>query len=300
MKAIIAGNAPSLKAIDYTRMPSWGDVFRCNQFYFEDKYYLGKKIKAVFYNPSVFLEQFYTLRYLIDNGEYSGIERIVLSNYGLKQLEDDFMMNFSSYFPSATIGYDVLKNLVEFDAFIKYNELYLGRRITSGIYMCAFAVALGYEEIYLCGIDFYQNGGGAYAFDSQTTNLLKLGFDGKKAAVHTKEFDLKALEMLDKTYKVKFYSLCPDSILSKFIDLAPITRPKSQFILESKPKDYTKDILLPSIEAYHAQNNSQKIFSKNLILQFIKNIFDLPRDIRAYLKYRRDRKMRMDRKKHRK
>lgn len=47
-KAIIAGNAPSLKNIDYTLLPQDYDVFRCNQFYLEDKYYLGKKLKAVF------------------------------------------------------------------------------------------------------------------------------------------------------------------------------------------------------------------------------------------------------------
>ncbi|EAH6454264.1 alpha-2,3-sialyltransferase, partial [Campylobacter jejuni] len=47
-KVIIAGNGPSLKEIDYSRLPNDFDVFRCNQFYFEDKYYLGKKCKAVF------------------------------------------------------------------------------------------------------------------------------------------------------------------------------------------------------------------------------------------------------------
>lgn len=51
---IIAGNGPSLKEIDYSRLPNDFDVFRCNQFYFEDKYYLGKKCKAVFYNPIFF------------------------------------------------------------------------------------------------------------------------------------------------------------------------------------------------------------------------------------------------------
>ncbi|EAJ8474776.1 alpha-2,3 sialyltransferase, partial [Campylobacter upsaliensis] len=52
-KAIIAGNAPSLKNIDYTLLPQDYDVFRCNQFYLEDKYYLGKKLKAVFFNSCV-------------------------------------------------------------------------------------------------------------------------------------------------------------------------------------------------------------------------------------------------------
>ncbi|EAI2324729.1 alpha-2,3-sialyltransferase, partial [Campylobacter coli] len=45
---LIAGNGPSLKEIDYRRLPDKYDVFRCNQFYFEEKYYLGKNIKSVF------------------------------------------------------------------------------------------------------------------------------------------------------------------------------------------------------------------------------------------------------------
>ncbi|EMA0254919.1 alpha-2,3 sialyltransferase, partial [Campylobacter jejuni] len=69
-KVIIAGNGPSLKEIDYSRLPNDFDVFRCNQFYFEDKYYLGKKCKAVFYNTYIFFEQYYTLKHLIQNQEY--------------------------------------------------------------------------------------------------------------------------------------------------------------------------------------------------------------------------------------
>lgn len=45
---IIAGNGPSLQSINYQRLPKKYDIFRCNQFYFEDKYYLGKNIKTAF------------------------------------------------------------------------------------------------------------------------------------------------------------------------------------------------------------------------------------------------------------
>ncbi|EOH4430057.1 alpha-2,3-sialyltransferase, partial [Campylobacter jejuni] len=56
-KAIIAGNGPSLLSIDYSRLPKNYDLFRTNQFYFEDKYYLGKKVNFAFLNPGVFIEQ---------------------------------------------------------------------------------------------------------------------------------------------------------------------------------------------------------------------------------------------------
>ena len=89
--AIVAGSGPSLKEIDYTRLPpppvvdnvsfdiNNYDIFRCNQFYFEDKYYLGKKIKFAFANPNVLFEQSYTYKALIYTQEYK-IDNIVVSN----------------------------------------------------------------------------------------------------------------------------------------------------------------------------------------------------------------------------
>lgn len=157
---VIAGNGPSLKEIDYSRLPNDFDVFRCNQFYFEDKYYLGKKCKAVFYIPNLFFEQYYTLKHLIENQEYE-TELIMCSNFNLTYLENEnFLKSFYDYFPDAHLGYDFFKKLKEFNTYFKFHELYLNQRITSGIYMCAVAIVLGYKEIYLVGIDFYENVGG--------------------------------------------------------------------------------------------------------------------------------------------
>ncbi|ELD3669886.1 alpha-2,3 sialyltransferase, partial [Campylobacter jejuni] len=234
-KVIIAGNGPSLKEIDYSRLPNDFDVFRCNQFYFEDKYYLGKKCKAVFYNPSLFFEQYYTLKHLIQNQEYE-TELIVCSNFNLTHIEsENFLKNFYDYFPDAHLGYDFFKQLKEFNAYFKFHEIYFNQRITSGIYMCAVAIALGYKEIYLSGIDFYQNGS-SYAFDTKQKNLLKLvsNFknDNSHYIGHSKNTDLKALEFLEKTYKIKLYCLCPNSLLANFIELAPNLN--SNFIIKKK------------------------------------------------------------------
>lgn len=59
---IIAGNGPSLQSINYQRLPKEYNIFRCNQFYFEDKYYLGKNIKAIFFDPYPFLQQYHTAK----------------------------------------------------------------------------------------------------------------------------------------------------------------------------------------------------------------------------------------------
>ncbi|EAJ4910618.1 alpha-2,3-sialyltransferase, partial [Campylobacter jejuni] len=162
---IIAGNGPSLKNINYKRLPREYDVFRCNQFYFEDKYYLGKKIKAVFFNPGVFLQQYHTAKQLILKNEYE-IKNIFCSTFNLPFIEsNDFLHQFYNFFPDAKLGYEVIENLKEFYAYIKYNEIYFNKRITSGVYMCAIAIALGYKTIYLCGIDFYE-GDVIYPFEA--------------------------------------------------------------------------------------------------------------------------------------
>ena len=49
---VVAGNGPSLKEIDYSRLPEKFDIFRTTQFYFEDKYYLGGGGGKSLYKPS--------------------------------------------------------------------------------------------------------------------------------------------------------------------------------------------------------------------------------------------------------
>ncbi|EAI4685171.1 TPA: alpha-2,3 sialyltransferase [Campylobacter coli] len=285
---IIAGNGPSLKEIDYLKLPDDFDVFRCNQFYFEDKYYLGKKCKAVFYNPSLFFEQYYTLKHLIANQEYE-TELIICSNFNQAHLEsENFRKSFYDYFPDAYLGCDFFKQLKEFDAYFKFHEIYLNQRITSGIYMCAVAIALGYKEIYLTGIDFYQNGS-SYAFDTKQENLLKLApnfkNDNSQYIGHNKNTDIKALEFLEKTYKINLYCLSPNSSLANFIEIAPNLN--SRFIAQEK-NNYTKDILIPPKEAYvkfsKNINLKKSKIKENIYFKIVKDLLRLPSDIKHYIK----------------
>ncbi|WP_104696796.1 MULTISPECIES: alpha-2,3-sialyltransferase [unclassified Helicobacter] len=89
---IVAGNGPSLAKIDYARLPRGFDVFRCNQFYFEDKYFLGKKIKGAFFNPQVLKEQYFTLKCLRDRKEYEVED--VYCNIFSSHLERDLLKIF--------------------------------------------------------------------------------------------------------------------------------------------------------------------------------------------------------------
>lgn len=117
--------------------------------------------------------------------------------------------------------------------------------------MVAFAIAMRYKKIYLAGIDFYENGSN-YAFDTMQNNLLKIVPQFKKKnsknIAHSKDFDLMALNFLEKTYGVKIYTISKNSTLNKYFATPPSSN--SSFTVALKPKDYIKDIMIPSEYSY--------------------------------------------------
>lgn len=322
--AVVAGNAPSLAKIDYSRLPLEFDAFRCNQFYFEDKYYLGKDIKSVSFAEKMCFEQIYTSLILKDRKEYN-IESVFLPNhYVIPQWEYELLVDqlaqifcYDGFIRSMNTS-EHLSQINVFLEYVKLQKLYFDKNPTSTIFLCAIAAAMGYEEIYLAGIDFYE--GKTYAFDILHQNLLTLMPDfegvvrpnGKHIGkYHTKEADLETLAFLEKQYGVRFYSLCPESPLSRHYPLAPITN--NTFVPIEKSSGYTNDIAIPSRYAYeqyarfvrwgkdfygdrdrgdgridpyrHERNYAQdKRFRDNVILKFFRDLLRLPSDIRDYLK----------------
>ncbi len=165
---------------------------------------------------------------------------------------------------------------------IKYNEIYNRQRITSGVYMCATAVALGYKSIYISGIDFYQDTNNLYAFDNNKKNLLNkcTGFKNQKFKFinHSMACDLQALDYLMKRYDVNIYSLNSD----EYFKLAPDIG--SDFVLSKKPKKYINDILIPDKYAQERYYGKKSRLKENLHYKLIKDLIRLPSDIKHYLK----------------
>lgn len=278
--AVIAGNAPSLKQIDYSLMPEDYDVFRCNQFYFEEQYFLGKKVKGVCFATQMAFEQIYTMLHLHAKGEYE-IEHIFLRDLICpnQSQEHKMVQALLEYFNDDVFIHGIYQShhaqhIKAFLEFIKMREIYFYEHITTGILLCAIATAMGYKEIYLAGIDFYESRE-VYAFDTLQNNLLKLAPEfefvihhSKKKSFnflrnhktypyHSKNADLEALKFLSKHYGVQFYSLCPTSPISNYLKLPP--KNQTSFSPIPKPPCFTKDILIPPQYAYHKMGlNKQK------------------------------------------
>lgn len=301
---VIAGNGPSLAKIDYSRLPQDFDVFRCNQFYFEDKYFLGKKIKGVFYNPFVLKEQFFTLHHLKERKEYEvedvycnitmGLWDREWSNGKPKNLQEWLRYDF----PSVKNTYPFLEQMNEFNALHKFYALYYEKRFTTGILMLIVALAQGYREIYLTGIDFYENGGLSYAFDMGGKTLLKermptFAKEDFKDEVHEKNVDIEAIKLALQIPDLKLYSLNPSSSMSELLPLAPIC--DSSFELKDKPKGYICDFVpLPQDEVKKPEASTPPPIKKKIkaFLQnsgitkdnvFIKISLDLLKFVRAIL-----------------
>ena len=183
-------------------------------------------------------EQCYTYKTLLYKNEYE-IENIVVSDFNLS-CADSFYLKYLQVFDETLRGSRFISKLKDFYTFVRYNELYHNKRITSGIYMCAFAVALGYKEIYITGIDLY-SAKEAYAFQAKKPDLLKIlpNFNSIPDSCHTKEIDIKALSFLAKHYDIKFYSISPNSPINEHIQLAN-SKNNTTFIIKEKPGFYKR------------------------------------------------------------
>ncbi|PAF43116.1 alpha-2,3-sialyltransferase [Helicobacter sp. 11S02629-2] len=212
MKAVlIAGNGESLKDIDFKRMPKDIDVFRVNQFYFEDSYLTGKKIKAVFFNPTILKEQFLTMKTLVLKGEYE-IENYyctLLNSLYIEGLNPDApkidVYALKKIFPEIRHYYEYLEKIEEFNYFVNFSNYCQDTRPTSGIAMIFTAIALGYTEIYVAGIDLY--GGTKYAFNYSSSKLAKFyprfSYIDQTDPNHSKDIDLKALRLASRYLESK-------------------------------------------------------------------------------------------------
>lgn len=249
---VIAGNGPSLAQIDYSLLPQDYDVFRCNQFYFEDQYFLGKKIKGVFFNPFILKEQFFTLHHLKERGEYEVEDVYCNITMGIwdRQTWDGKPKNLQEWlkydFPSVKNTYPFLEQMNQFNALHKFYALYYEKRFTTGILMMIVALAQGYKEIYLTGIDFYESGGLSYAFNIEDKTQLQekmptFSQGGFKDEVHEKNVDIEAIKLTLQIPDVKIYSLNPSSTMSSIIPLAPKQNTQNQ--PQNKPENYICDLL---------------------------------------------------------
>ncbi|WP_104713578.1 alpha-2,3-sialyltransferase [Helicobacter cetorum] len=278
---IIAGNGPSIKDLDYSLFPKDFDVFRCNQFYFEDKYYLGKEVKGVFFNPCVFHNQMNTAKHLIDNNEYC-IEQFFCS---VSKEQHDFngdyqtILSVDEYlranYPFVRDTFSLFGEHEEILNHVKYHLKTYSKELSAGVLMLLSAIVLGYKEIYLVGVDFGANSWGHFYDDNQSQHFIN-----HMADCHNIYYDMLTIHLCQKY--AKLYALVPNSPLNHLLPLN--LQANHVFELLDKPIGYTSDLIVSSpleekllesknIDERFSQNKSFKNYLQRLKDKFLQMIF---------------------------
>ena len=240
---VIAGNGVSVSQIDYQRLPKDFDVFRMNNFFFEDKYYLGKKVDY-YYTDYGFLEgQYFNLHHLHERGEY--------------QIGDFYTTPGENREKDWPATKDILKlaygNPI-YKEFTIFYQKYYSHLISGGILSVFAAIELGYKEIYITGMDLYNNPNCVYPWKNGEFFEEKHERDrmGNVMNVinqyHPLDLQIKAINLLKSMTDVKIYSISEQSAINELIELAPIVGFEHGFP-ENKPNNYTKDWIKSPIDS---------------------------------------------------
>lgn len=240
---VVAGNGPSLKNIDLNSLPSDFDVFRCNQFYAEKQYYLGKKIKLVMFNPQFIYSQLKTINEIQKRKEYD-IDYICL-NYVTQRWAIDFDINhLISFHPYIYILKDLLdyQYLKELSLYDYYDNL----RPTSGILLILLGKSLGYKNIYYIGMDFLDGASLEQIDFNINSNISKLIYKNNNFGImHDKEIDkyfaekVNTNKIITTTQKHEF-DLKSDEAILDIIDYKEIDLNKSKAKKHKKISEFFK------------------------------------------------------------
>lgn len=164
-------------ALSRTQALASYDIFRVNYFFKEDAYYFGKEVEAAFFchfNVTSAIHatigQGYSVKTFISNTTNDSIP-VELTKLSLMIASE----SIGGYAYLARIIYTAVAREPElFAPFIAYERAMVYRRLwpTTGVYMILAAIALGYHEVYVTGMDFY----GARLEDVELENLANAKF----------------------------------------------------------------------------------------------------------------------------
>lgn len=241
-KILIVGNGPSITRIDYRRLPDDIAIFRMNNFFFEDKYYLGKKVDYYYTDYGFLKNQFFNIYNLNERKEYT--INTILSNGKAK-----------TEYPTTTDITALVNNNQRFREFIFYYNKYYQQWVSGGILSLFAVTELGYNELYMVGFDFYSNENYPWKnaehpiFQKYVPRDSDQNIKTVIERYHPLEIQLKALDLLKQIGGIKLYSICENTKLNDYIDLAPIINPNKQYLIQNKDSNAMHDWLeLPVIK----------------------------------------------------
>lgn len=235
---MIAGNGPSLSAIDYTRFPKDTFIWRVNNFYFEEKYWIGKEVDALYMggHPRVIQSFTNTLMTVLTRREY-GVKTFIGRT--------DNLFNINPYYlPIIDVRNALITNR-DISNFMTLAHMPPGILPTSGILSIFAAIAFGYREIYLAGIDLY-SGASRYAYPIGDNHArivgIPSGATGYFEAFHGQDADIRGLNFALSMPGVSITTVCPGSPIVERVGVARVIG-EAWYTPEDKPFGYIKDFV---------------------------------------------------------
>lgn len=241
---IIAGNGPSLAYIDYRRYPKDAKVFRLNNFFFEDKYYVGKNVDYYLCDLGYLEGMYFNLYNLNENEEYN-IKDIYITNL-TEEIQNEYPLTK-----------DAMKTVFQekkFEVLYKFYMKYYQIMPSGGLFSIFLAIVLGYKKIYIAGMDMYSTDMlypwkiGEY-FSSLYTRDKEDNVKNVINRYHPKDFQIKVIRFIQKEFPdVELYSLSEQSPINEYIELAPILYVDCTYKPPIRPENAQKDWLpIPQI-----------------------------------------------------
>lgn len=231
---LIVGNGPSLASIDYDRYPHNPLIVRINNFFFEDKYYVGNHVDFVLcatHHKQRLLAYYITLQRVIAQRDYIFSDSACIAT----PYEIESYKSKNPYYP--IINLQELLSLVPYVCAM-HSGLYIrdflpSTHPTTGMSALMSMVLLGFTTIYIAGIDFYSGNGAdsSYVYQMQSKiNMRKQYLENvelytnnkcRDNECHSLNFDLECLRWCQEKTNNRIYSLCSTSdITNSVIPLA--------------------------------------------------------------------------------
>jgi alpha-2,3 sialyltransferase len=238
---VIAGSGPSLQRINYKRFPKNFLTFRINNFFLEAKYYLGRNVDLC-YQSMPRDETIYTLANVITDYEYNFNTDLIFTRERVTERFPDRYL-----FPRVEV-----ENILSLDnkmySYILEIFHYQEKHVTSGILSLLASIVLGFKDIYMIGVDFYSDKEKRYGYKvgenyRKTVEEQDL-LPGYSEEFHSREIDLKGLDIALSYKDVHIRSICDDAFINQFIDLAPENMGKG-YEIEDKANGAINDFIIP-------------------------------------------------------
>ncbi len=229
--ALIVGNGPSSAEVDYTRIPDEVLVFRMNMFFLEGNFFFGRSVAGFFCSVRSRVIENYLLHNL-KHGEYD------IDTY-YTPLQREYEKEVFGQGQCVVDHWELLSRVPDIAVEMMKRPL-----PTQGLQALATLLILGFREIYVAGIDFYQSTDKRYSYE--IPNFIKENMSqkdyrlGYERGAHSFEKDLGFYEITRRCFpSARIFSVSEKSYFSKLAPMSEVLKKENNL---SSPKKIRSDI----------------------------------------------------------